>query len=97
MDEIEKLKFYFRFNEDGTPNVWDYGVYRMGLTGDEIKDYIRVRANNLNINYLWDKFCSIAGCNTGSMSPDGQFLMYRWDVLRFADVLFGKTDYTYFD
>jgi len=68
----------------------------MGLTSNEIKDYLRVEPNTLAISKLYKKFGDIAGCNTGSVAPTGEFLMYRHDVERFADKLFlGKE--TYFD
>lgn len=88
-------RFYY-YEQSSTPDIKDYGTYRMGLTADEIKDYLRVRADKLAVAKLYKKFCNIAGCNTGSMAPTGEFLMYRHDVERFADKLFlGKE--TYFD
>lgn len=96
MTELEKIKFGFRF-EKNEPNIWNYGVYRLGLTREEIKNYIRARANKMDVDDLLEKFNEIAGCNTMAGTPDGKCLMYRHDVIRYADVLFGKTDYTYFD
>jgi len=72
-----------------------YGKYMAGLTAKEIKEYLKHRAGVTRLGNLWNKFVRIAGCNTMAL-VDGQALMYRYDVERFANVLFlGKT--TYFD
>jgi hypothetical protein len=88
-----KQKFYFK---DNKPDIYYYGEYRLGLTSDEIKDYLRVRANNMNVSKISKTFNKIAGCNTGTMTSTGKSLMYRHDVERFADVIFERK-LTYFD
>ena len=89
--KLEKLKCKFFFMNKQI-QLDHYGDYRQGLTGDEIKDYLRVRANTLNVERIYKKFSDIAGCNTGCATPDGKFLMYRWDVERFANKLFNNEE-----
>lgn len=88
--------FYFD-KETGEINIDDYGVYRMGLTAEEIKIYIQARRRHTKVSKLIKRFYDIAGCNTMAMTPDGRSLMYRHDVKRFADILFGESNSTYFD
>lgn len=81
-------------------NIEELGDYRQGLTFAEIRLYLalRVKTTNLKkINSLYAKFWHIAGPgNTMAIGPQGQPLMYRRDVKRFADaLLLGKE--TYFD
>ena len=66
----------------------EYGDYRIGLTTKEIKEYLKARGNTKRLGNLYKNFGSIAGVNTMGISPTGEILMYRWDVKRFADVLF---------
>jgi len=80
-----------------------FGDYRMGLTSEEIQEYLvnqlsltRKRQVNTCPKWLINKFNDIAGCNTGAVSPNGKFLMYRHDVKRFSEALF-KNKPTYFD
>jgi len=84
-------------------DIYSYGDYRMGLTNKEIKDYLVIRHNDLKkikikkcSIALFKKFCKIAGVNTCALGPNGEILMYRHDVQRFADVLFLNKP-TYFD
>ena len=71
-----------------------FGDYRNGLTGDEIKKYIGLRANTAAVTRLYNKFVIIAGVNTMAVGPQGQGLMYRHDVERFTDkLLLGKSTY----
>ena len=86
-------KFYIKH---GKLDISNYGVYRLGLTSEEIICYLQARANKINIKRLYKKFNRIAGCNTCAVAPNGEHLMYRWDVERFADALFNGTA-TYFD
>jgi len=102
MNKLEQVKSRFYITEDCSYDLQSYGTFRMGLTTEEIKDYLRARGDTLNVKRLYAKFCDIAGCNTMGgficeKCGDSKGLMYRYDVLRFADVLFGKTDSTYFD
>ena len=102
MNKLESIKYKFYFEEDGSFNLQTYGQFRAGLTTDEVKDYLRARGDTLNVKRLYNKFCDIAGrntmgCFTCEKCGDMRGLLYRHDVLRFADVLFGKTKGTYFD
>ena len=84
-----------------------YGDYRLGLSTEEVDEYLRCRARN----YARYKKCStprlrtlfnkMAGVNTMAViSPKyckkSIVLMYRYDVKRFADKMFLGT-LTYFD
>lgn len=81
-----------------------YGKYRMGLTEEEIKEYLKKRAGVKRLGNLYNKFCRVADANT--MSGEFEYdrngkrqlvsLMYRHDVQRFADLMFDRTP-TYFD
>lgn len=77
-------------------NLETFGKYDAGLTTAEIQLYLKLRTGVKDIKQLYNRFCKIAGANTGMISPAGEFLMYRHDVQRYADkLLFGKE--TYFD
>jgi hypothetical protein len=90
-------------------DINEFGKYRLGLTTEEIKEWLKLRYNEILSwrgkpikkinNAIWNKFCQIAGCNTEATIQEGYkkiTLMYRHDVERFTDVLYeGKT--TYFD
>ena len=98
--KLQQLRDSFRWIGN-RPNIYLYGQFRIGLTIEEIKDYLRVRANKLNIDKLFDKFCDIAGSNTyASFTCDKckaiHVIMYHHDVERFADNLFDGTP-TFFD
>ena len=92
-------------------DIENYGIYKIGMTGEEIKEYLKDRYNskegNLGIRkrkYLivfYKKFNKIAGTNTCAtiICPCCKkqiILMYRHDVERFANVLFEGIK-TYFD
>ena len=64
MNKLEKVKFQFHKRKDNSLDIENFGQFRMGLTGEEIQDYIRARASTLNIERLYKKFHNIAGCNT---------------------------------
>lgn len=75
-------------------DIHDFGDYRMGLTNEEIERYLGIKANTLSTKRLVKKFNTIAGVNTCAVGPQGQTLMYRHDVQRFADkLLHGITTY----
>jgi hypothetical protein len=98
MEKIDKIAHTFFFNtETNLPDLENYGIYRLGLTGCEIYDYLQVRCHQSKIPFkgIVNKFYRIAGCNTCAVI-DGKTLMYRHDVLRFAEKLFNGTN-TYFD
>ena len=78
-----------------------YGQYRIGLTGKEIKEYLKKRTGRTLLGDLYIRFCKISGVNTvemGHCEYCGEVfsLMFRNDVERFADVLFLGIP-TYFD
>jgi len=97
-------------------DINDYGKYKLGLTEQEIKDYLndifirltekqcikvskRFRKNVLDSNDLYQAFSKIAGINTMAVIKEGKqdiYLMYRYDVERFANVLFYNKP-TYWD
>lgn len=99
MNKLENLKQKFYIRKPKI-DLDSYGVFNRGLTQEEIDDYLRVRANTMNISTVRKKFNEIAGCNTMAFEKiNGKefVLMYRHDVERFADVLFGLTKSTYLD
>jgi len=90
-------------------DINNFGKYRVGLTKQEIKEWLKVRWNELlplksvplkKINKAtWKKFNEIAGCNTCGFVVANKnivHLMYRWDVERFTNQLFDNKE-TYFD
>lgn len=64
-----------------------FGDYRIGLTAKEIEKYLGIRANTMSTKKLYRDFCKISGVNTCGVGPQGQGLMYRYDVQRFSDKL----------
>jgi len=90
-------------------DIYDFGKYRLGLTNNEIREWLKLRYNEIlscrgkpikKINKAtWDKFWQIAGVNTVPIIREGNkkiTLMYRHDVDRFTYQLYcGKE--TYFD
>jgi hypothetical protein len=77
-------------------NIHEFGAYRMGLCDKEIEYYLSIRTDTKNVKNLIKKFNKIAGVNTMAVGPQGQSLMYRWDVERFTERLLSGTP-TYFD
>lgn len=77
-------------------NLEQLGEYRLGLTSDEIKFYLHLRAPRRNLGKLVRQFNQIAGTNTTAVTATGAPLMYRHDVQRFADKLLLRRG-TYFD
>jgi hypothetical protein len=88
IDTIKEMTYTFE--------IENFGEYRLGLTGEEIKEYLHKRAPRRKIARLIKEFAEVAGVNTGATTIDGRMLMYREDVRRFADKLLLKKD-TYFD
>ena len=80
-------------------DISQFGDYRMGLTGEEIEAYLKLRAGVKELGTLCEQFNTVAGSNTGVVVKTqccGKeiVLMYREDVERFADlVLEGKPTY----
>lgn len=73
-----------------------FGDYRLGLTAEEIDEYLRRRTGKKNLKKIRSDFDKTAGVNTCAIGPQGQTLMYRHDVKRFADVVLLNKP-TYFD
>lgn len=99
--ELKKYKEWY-LDKGGYFDLNKFGKYTQGLSNEEIIIYLAVRGNTVYTKQLLKKFYKIAGCNTVGMyicnkCGDNFGLTYRHDVLRFSDVLFGKTKDTYFD
>ena len=85
------------------PDLEQFGQYRIGLTSDEIIEYLRrcynivaLKKRKICPQKIVKQFNEIAGVNTGAVGPNGESLMYRSDVGRFTNkLLFNKE--TYFD
>lgn len=73
-----------------------FGAYRMGLTKEEIEEWLGLKFNTLNTKRLIKRFNKAAGVNTCAVGPQGQMLMYRHDVQRFTEVILNGTP-TYWD
>lgn len=99
---MERVQNCFYRDSENNIKIYSYGVYKKGLTRDEIKNYLRARSGKYAVANLYKKFVKIAGVNTMSMyscscCDFNTSLMYHHDVERFANVLFGVTTSTYFD
>ena len=77
------------------PDIELIGAYRIGMTGDEIKEYLKQVFNIVTKKNrkecpakILKQFNEIAGVNTMGVSPTGEGLMYRFDVERFTMKLF---------
>lgn len=84
-------------------DIENYGEYRLGLTKEEIKHYLKAKCElpqyRRKFKYsqkLYNKFVEIMGVNTVAIAPNGESLWYRHDIERFAGVLFNR-EKTYFD
>ena len=77
-------------------NIQNFGHYRHGLSSVEINTYLRMRTGQKIIAPLRQKFNEAVGITTMAIGPQGQTLMYRHDVQRFADVVLLNKP-TYFD
>lgn len=104
----------YKTKKDNNENIdiYQYGKYQMGLTDNEIKEYLKKEYNHKAevmgvekrrkcTKVMWNRFCQIAGVNTGIVvicehCKKSTYLMYRHDVKRFADKMFLGTP-TYFD
>lgn len=107
-DDLEELQNY-KNKKNNMIDINDFGKYRLGLTNDEIKEWLKLRWNELlswrgkpikKINKAtWNKFWEIAGINTMAGVKEGKkviALMYRHDCERFTNKLFLNRK-TYFD
>ena len=98
---IKKLVKENKLKLEKEQSIEEYGIFKHGMTVQEVNEYLKERNKKYKIRNVYNKFGKIAGVNTGALviCPEcGKqiSLMYRHDVLRFADKLFlGKE--TYFD
>jgi len=86
-------------------DIEDFGVYKEGMTREEIKNYLKEYYHSvtqkISFKLIDKKFDKIAGVNTCASikcpcCKKQIILMYRHDVKRFADKLFLGRE-TYFD
>lgn len=88
---LEGLRRFFLYDEKGVPDIYEYGMFKSGVTREEIKDYLMVRANSTNIKSIEKKFDEAFGCHTCSMVIVRGIqvtLYYRSDVKNSADRVF---------
>ncbi len=78
-------------------DINDFGDYRLGLTIEEMKKYIKKVTGKKNVERIYKKVLKMLRGSTCAVASDGKTcLIYRWDVERFLNVvLFNKP--TYFD
>ena len=91
--EILKNKFYWK---DGKPSLEFYGIFNYGLTGEEIEDYLKVRANSLNIKKILKKFWEYgrgSTCALVTLNGKSYTLTYRHDTEHWADCVFNKSTF----
>lgn len=99
---LEETKRMFKFPQfivgeaQNELNINCFGHYRAGLTSAEIDEYLHRRTGKKRVKQLRQKFNKASGVNTCAIGPNGQPLMYRHDVKRFADVILLGIP-TYFD
>lgn len=77
-------------------DIYDFGVFRIGLSPLEITNYLEERSGlrGNKLKRLEKEFHKAAGVNTMGLGPGGVLLMYRHDVQRFADcILLGTPTY----
>lgn len=100
--EHKRLCNLFKYNADGTPDIYSYGEFKNGVTSDEVKNFLRVYLGQLDdrrfkaaMKKYDDKFgaqtCAVAHVNGQDVT-----LYYRHDVTRIADAAFRNIP-TYFD
>lgn len=101
--DIKSLNLFL----DRQINIKSFGDFNIGLSNEEINTYLQQRYNSYaeclgmsqitkrELKSLRKKFAKITGINTQAViyvNGKSIELMYRYDVKRFADVLFiGKT------
>lgn len=89
-EDVGSGNFYEQYGD-----IYNYGMYRLGLTSSEIKEYLKKRTGartKREVETLYKIFCEVAGVNTMALMTcehcKKQFtLMYRSDVARFADLM----------
>jgi len=97
MNKLEKLRntFYFK---DNKPCIDSYGIFNSGLTAEECKNYLRVRANKWDIRKELKK---IENLSRGSTCPfvqldgKGYNLIYRHDWEHYCDVVLNNKPFIF--
>jgi len=99
--EREWLRGLFKYRADGKPDIYSYGVFKIGITSTEAKDYLQIYLglDGSQLTRALDKYWDEFGAQTcPCVSVNGQMvtLYYRHDIERIADSIYqGKP--TYFD
>ena len=104
---MENLRSMFKYDEKGKPDINSYGAFHMGLTNEEIDNYLRVRTGQFNIRTIRKFYDTVTGADTcavwsgivdaGGLKVQGEVILhYRHDVRRYADKCLDGTP-TYFD
>lgn len=90
--KIQKLKDKF-YIKDGKVNIYSFGVFNRGLLPSEVKEYVAVRANSLNIKKALKKLEDLSRgstCPCQDFNGKQYFLYYRHDIEHYCDVIFNK-------
>lgn len=96
---MEAVRNKFKYEADGSPDVYSFGVFKDGLTTEEVKDYLRVKKGTWNVESLYKKYFQESRGDTSMfVQVNGAFvnLIYRWDVERHTQAILTGTK-TYFD
>lgn len=90
-------------NEMKPIDIQCFGDYRIGLTREETEQYVIHRSilkggvwRKKKKNTITKQFWELMGVGTCGVGPQGQCLIYRHDVLRFANQMFDGIE-TYWD
>ena len=98
-EQLNKLRWTCRYFPDGKPDILSFGLFQGGLTEAEVKDFLRIRVNKMNVEKEYARYVKASGPNTCAVvTVLGQAvtLHYRWDVSRFIEKALEGTP-TYFD
>jgi len=77
-------------------NINNFGEYRLGLTWEEVKEYIKVRTGKKRTKRIEKKFNDFFYGSTCAVTSTDQILLYRHDVKRFLDLIL-EGEPTYWD
>lgn len=97
--QLEFLRNQCKYSVKGKPDIYTFGALKDGLTGAEVKDYLRIRTNRMNITKILRKYNTVSGANTCAVilvNGRPTTLYYRCDVDRFTEQAIENTP-TYFD
>jgi len=94
---LKNLREHFRYFSNGTPDLYSYGLFKDGVTGEEIEEYLMVLINSVNVKSLVKKFNDAFGCQTCRVvivKGMEVIVYYRHDVIRCAyDVINNRKHY----